>query len=75
VADPVSREYMTIAAYNTGPGNAMRVFSRDRGTASARINSMSPMEVYHKLKADLPYAETRRYLDKVLAAKKDFVLR
>jgi hypothetical protein len=33
------------------------------------------MEVYHKLKADLPYAETRRYLDKVLAAKKDFVLR
>jgi membrane-bound lytic murein transglycosylase C len=75
IADPVSREYMTIAAYNTGPGNAMRVFSRDRGAAGARINSMSPMEVYHKLKADLPYAETRRYLDKVLAAKKDFVLR
>jgi membrane-bound lytic murein transglycosylase C len=75
VANPVSREYLTIAAYNTGPGNALRTFSRDRETALARINRMNPLEVYGKLKSDLPYAETRRYLDKVLAAKKDFVVR
>lgn len=73
VADPVSREFLSIAAYNTGPGNALRVFNGSPGEAVREINSMSAAGVYRRLKDGLPYAETRRYLDKVLAAKKDFV--
>lgn len=72
VRNPQTREYCVIAAYNTGAGNVFRTFSRNRNDAAQRINSMSPSQVYAKLKSDLPYAETRRYIQKVLSAKKEF---
>ena len=73
VAHNVSREYCVIAAYNTGPSNVFRTFSRDRTTAVNQINSLQPSGVYDQLRASLPYEETRRYLEKVTTYRKAFV--
>ena len=76
VADPVSREYCVISAYNTGPGNVLRAFggsSKNRGSALNQINSMAAPDVYNKLRSQLPYAETRQYLQKVVGFRKQFV--
>ena len=75
VANPVSREYCVISAYNTGPGNVLRTFSRDQVVAVNAINSLAPSGVYEKLRANLPYAETRQYLYKVVNYRKQFVSR
>ena len=73
VTNPVSREYCVIAAYNTGAGNVLKTFDKNRDRAPGKINRLSPLEVYKTLKTDLPYSETRRYLTKVMSAKKEFV--
>jgi len=73
VAHNVSREYCVIAAYNTGPSNVLRAFSRDRTAAVNRINSLQPAGVYDQLHRHLPYEETRRYLEKVTGYRKSFV--
>lgn len=73
VANSVSREYCVISAYNTGPGNVLRTFSRDRVAAVNAINSLSPSAVYQKLRANLPYEETRHYLHKVVNYRKQFI--
>lgn len=76
VADLVSREYCVISAYNTGPGNVLRTFggsSKNRDLALDRINSMSAPAVYDKLRSNLPYAETRQYLQKVVGFRKQFI--
>lgn len=69
----VSREYCVISAYNTGPSNVFRTFSRDRVAAVNQINSLQPAGVYDQLRANLPYEETRRYLEKVTTYRKAFV--
>jgi soluble lytic murein transglycosylase-like protein len=68
-----SREYCQIAAYNTGPSNVYRTFGGDYNEAIAKINSLSPPEVYEYLKSHLPYAETRQYLYKVVSSQREFV--
>ena len=73
VANSVSREYCVISAYNTGPGNVLRTFSRDKVTAVNAINRLSPSAVYQKLRSNLPYQETRQYLYKVVNYRKQFV--
>jgi len=73
IKNPVSREYCVIAAYNTGAGNVLRTFDPDRDRAPHRINSLGPLQVYNTLRRKLPYDETRRYLTKVMDAKKSFV--
>ncbi len=73
VANQVSREYCVISAYNTGPGNVLRTFSKDRVAAVNAINSLSPPAVYQKLRTGLPYDETRHYLYKVVNYRKQFV--
>ena len=73
IQDPVSREYCVIAAYNTGAGNVLRTFDKDRDRAPKKINNLSPLEVFNTLRAKLPSQETRRYLAKVMDAKKSFV--
>ena len=50
----VSREYCVIAAYNTGPSNVFRTFSRDRTTAVNQINSLQPAGVYDQLRKICP---------------------
>ncbi|QEP42527.1 DUF3393 domain-containing protein [Ectothiorhodospiraceae bacterium BW-2] len=68
VENPTSRLFCTIAAYNTGAGNVARAFtgdSRSVNKAAPMINSLTPQQVYQRLKRDLPYDETRRYIEKV----------
>ena len=69
----VSREYCVIAAYNTGPSNVFRTFSRDRVAAVNQINGLQPAAVYDQLHEHLPYQETRHYLEKVTGYRKTFV--
>ncbi len=73
VKNPISREYLAIAAYNSGIGNVLRVFNVRRDRAYAIINSLTPKEVYYKLIKRLPSDEGRRYLPKVLKHKKLFI--
>ncbi|MEF2230659.1 MAG: murein transglycosylase domain-containing protein [Pseudodesulfovibrio sp.] len=73
IADPVSREYCVIAGYNGGAGAVLRTFDRDKSRAADAINRRSPAEVYKTLRSGLPHDETKRYLGKVLEAKKHFV--
>ncbi len=74
VADPTSRLYCQIAAYNTGPGNVLRTFDKSRDAAFADVNALRPDQVFTTLATRLPFAETRTYLRKVTAAQKDFVV-
>ncbi len=73
ITDAVSREYCIIAGYNGGAGAVLKTFDRDRKRAPDRINSLPPAKVYSTLRSNLPHSETRRYLGKVLEAKKHFV--
>jgi membrane-bound lytic murein transglycosylase C len=73
VRNPTSREYCVIAAYNTGAGNTLRSFSKNRDKAFQRVNELDPLSVYKTLRSHLPYEETRRYIQKVMAAKKQFI--
>ncbi len=73
IRDPLSREYCTIAAYNTGSGNVLRIFAKDRDRAIDAINRLTPAQVYQRLKNGLSREEARRYLLKVLAARRQFV--
>jgi membrane-bound lytic murein transglycosylase C len=73
IKNPVSREYMMIAAYNSGIGNVLKVFSIRRDRAIAIANSLTPKEVYYRLTHRLPTSEGRHYLPKVLKNRKKFV--
>ena len=73
VQNLVSREYCVISAYNTGPSNVLKAFSTDRVAAVNAINSMEPPGVYERLRKNLPYAETREYLARVVGYRRQFV--
>ncbi|WP_459978199.1 murein transglycosylase domain-containing protein [Nautilia lithotrophica] len=73
IKNPVSKEYCAIAAYNSGIGNVLRVFSTRRDRAYYIINSLSPKEIYERLTMRLPTDEGRRYLPKVIKHKKMFI--
>ncbi len=66
IANEASREICVIAAYNGGPNAVLRVFDRDKDAAIAAINTLTPEELYETLTAELPTAESRRYLEVVL---------
>jgi len=73
VGDDLSREYCVIASYNGGAGALLKTFNRDKGRAVKAINSRPPLAVYETIVERHAAKETRDYLKKVLAAKKDFV--
>ena len=67
IEDPTSRQYCTIAAYNTGAGNVARTFTGTTNVhrAAAIINQMAPADVFRYLRNNLPHQETRDYLRRV----------
>ena len=67
VTDERSRWYLSIAAYNTGPGNVARTLTGKNNLQAARerANQMSSQAVYEHLIQHLPANETRLYLQKV----------
>lgn len=70
-----AREYCSISAYNTGPGNVARAFTGSTSRlvdAQAKANAMRPDEVFDYLRTNLPYAETRDYLLRVAAARRHY---
>jgi membrane-bound lytic murein transglycosylase C len=73
IKNPISREYCTIAAYNGGIGSVLRSFADAKDEALHRINSLTPAQVHDHLTTKHPAGETRRYLAKVLSAKREFV--
>ena len=73
IKNPKTREYCAIAAYNTGSGNVLKTFHKNRKKAFARINSLSPQAVFNHMKVKLPYKETRDYIVKVTKAKKRYI--
>lgn len=74
VTNPTSREYCVISAYNTGPSNVLKAFSKDKVAAVNSINGMEPPGVYERLRTNLPYEETRQYLVKVTGYRKQFLI-
>lgn len=73
VGDALSREYCVIAAYNGGAGALLKTFDRDKARAVQAINARAPMGVFETIVERHAASETRNYLRKVLAAKKEFV--
>lgn len=67
IESPESRLYCAIAAYNTGAGNVAKAFvgTTNIGKAAPVINQMTPDAVYQHLIDNLPYEETRHYLERV----------
>jgi membrane-bound lytic murein transglycosylase C len=72
ILDPKAREYCVIAGYNTGSSNVLRSFAAQREQALARINDLDSQAVYRHLVNNLPYAETRNYLPKVVRARRRY---
>ena len=72
VTNPLSRKYTVISAYNGGAGNVFNTFDNDRDRAVDKINQLTPNQVYKVLATQHPRSESRRYLDKVSNAQKDF---
>lgn len=72
VKHPLSRQYCAIAAYNTGASNVYRAFNGKKALALRMINQLKPKEVYQRLRQKLPYKETRRYIQKVITAKRNY---
>lgn len=67
VQDDRSRWYLSIAAYNTGPGNVTRTLTGRTNLRGARdkANQMSSQALFDLLVNQLPAQETRLYLQKV----------
>jgi len=72
IANPTSRRYAVITAYNGGAGSVLRVFSSDKTQAFNMINNMSPGDVYDTLVSRHPSGESRRYLYKVNNTQKSY---
>ncbi|WP_413726592.1 membrane-bound lytic murein transglycosylase MltC [Sodalis sp. RH16] len=70
IANPTSRRYAVITAYNGGAGSVLRVFSSDKNQAFELINELQPADVYETLTTKHPSAESRRYLYKVNTLQK-----
>ncbi|OED40498.1 lytic murein transglycosylase [Endozoicomonas sp. (ex Bugula neritina AB1)] len=72
IHDPLARKYAVISAYNGGAGNVFKTFDNNRSRAVEKMNNLKPNQVYWALTKRHPLSESRRYLEKVTKAEKDF---
>jgi membrane-bound lytic murein transglycosylase C len=72
IKDQNAKRYSVISAYNGGAGNVLKTFSSDRNQAVVKINQLAPARVYQQLTKNHPKEESRRYLNKVNEAQKEF---
>jgi membrane-bound lytic murein transglycosylase C len=74
IRHPLAQEYCIIAAYNGGAGQLLRSFDSNIKKAVAKINRMSPAQVYQYIINKHPKLESRNYLKKVIRFKKKYAL-
>jgi len=72
IDDKEKLEYCTIAAYNAGAGTVLRTFHDDKVEAVKAINGLSADEVLRKLIFEMQSEQGRKYVVKVLEAKKSY---
>lgn len=62
------KNFLMIAAYNTGAGNVSKAYTNSTNIKNAfdKINQYSPEQTYDFLIRNLPYDETKDYLKKVV---------
>lgn len=72
ISDKEKLEYCTIAAYNAGAGTVLRTFHDDKAEAVRVINALSVDEVLRRLMFNMQSEQGRRYVVKVLDAKKAY---
>ncbi len=68
VSNVKSRYYCMICGYNSGPGTVLKLFSgvkKANRVFNERVNKLTAKGVYSMLRKDIPYKETREYLEKV----------
>ena len=75
VTDPMCRMLCAIAAYNTGAGNVSRAVNGTTNISKAipTINAMSYDQLFDYLKANLPHAETKDYIQKVTSKMQKYI--
>lgn len=64
----LTKQYLAIAAYNTGASNVFKAYDRSgsKPRSIRKIDAMTPQQNYEYLIQNLPYEETRSYLQKVV---------
>jgi len=72
ILDREKLEYCTIAAYNAGAGTVLRTFHDDKTEAMKVINTLPVDEVLRRLIFSMNSEQGRRYVLKVLDAKKAY---
>lgn len=72
IHNSMSRHYAVISAYNGGAGNVYKTFDNNRQAARDIINKLPPSTVYDRLVYAHPRQESRRYLQKVTKALKNY---
>ena len=72
INNKTSQEFSMISAYNGGAGNVLKTFDSNRSVAMKKINQYSSAVVYNKLRYNHPREESRKYLEKVTKAKKNY---
>lgn len=72
IANPTSKRYAMISAYNSGAGAVLRVFDSDKWSAIDRINNLQPDAIYRILTTAHPSSQARNYLVKVNKAQQKY---
>lgn len=72
IKNDISRELCAIAAYNGGPGAVLKAFGKNPESAYQNINKLSPSALFNKLTTIMPSDETRKYVEKVVKAMKNY---